>query len=53
MFQKHPDGDYGVLRLENDASKKFGITYWGFAFNSNNYEFKIQLLVLGGLILID
>ena len=41
MFQKHPDGDYGVLRLENDASKKFGTTYWGFSFNSNNYQLKI------------
>ena len=30
MFQKHPDGDYGVLRLENDAGKKFGTTYWDF-----------------------
>ena len=41
MFQKHPNGDYGVLRLENDASKKFGKTYWGFALNSNNYQLKI------------
>ena len=41
MFQKHPNGDYGVLRLENDASKKFGKTYWGFTFNSNNYTLQI------------
>ncbi len=41
MFQKHPDGHYGVLRLENDASKKFGKTYWGFTFNSNNYQLQI------------
>ena len=41
MFQKHPNGDYGVLRLENDASKKFGKTYWGFSLNSNNYQLKI------------
>ena len=41
MFQKHPNGDYGVLRLENDASKKFGKTYWGFTFNSNNYQLQI------------
>ena len=41
MFQKHPNGDYGVLRLENDDSKKFGKTYWGFALNSNNYQLKI------------
>ena len=31
MFQKHPDGYFGVLRLENDANKKFGHTYWGFS----------------------
>ncbi len=42
MFQKHPNGDYGVLRLENDASKKFGKTYWGFSLNSNNYELRIS-----------
>ena len=41
MFQKHPNGDFGVLRLENDASKKFGKTYWGFTFNSNNYQLQI------------
>ena len=41
MFQKHPNGDYGVLRLENDSSKKFGKTYWGFSLNSNNYQLKI------------
>ena len=43
MFQKHPDGHYGVLRLENDASKKFGVTYWGFAFAAANmYQLTIQ-----------
>ena len=36
MFQKHPDGYYGVLRLEHDASKKFGVTYWGFTLNPDN-----------------
>ena len=41
MFQKHPNGDFGVLRLENDANKKFGKTYWGFSLNSNNYQLKI------------
>ena len=41
MFQKTSDGSFGVLRLENDASKKFGVTYWGFSFNSNNYTLQI------------
>jgi hypothetical protein len=42
MFQKHPNGDYGILRLENDSSKKFGTTYWSFAFNDNNYKMSIN-----------
>ena len=35
MFQKSDDGCYGVLRLENDSTKKFGVTYWGFALSHN------------------
>ena len=35
MFQKSNDGRYGVLRLENDSSKKFGVTYWGFSLPTN------------------
>ena len=35
MFQKSDDGRYGVLRLENDSTKKFGVTYWGFALSHN------------------
>ena len=42
MFQKHPNGDYGILRVENDSSKKFGTTYWSFAFNNNNYMMSIN-----------
>ena len=42
MFQKSNDGRYGVLRLEHDSSKKFGVTYWGFALSSNNYALTIQ-----------
>ena len=42
MFQKHPDGYYGVLRVENDATKKFGITYWGFALHTNNYNITLK-----------
>ena len=43
MFQKHPDGHYGVLRLENDNTKTYGHTYWGFAFAAANmYQMTIQ-----------
>ena len=42
MFQKSNDGRYGVLRLEHDSSKKFGVTYWGFALSANNYGLTIQ-----------
>ena len=38
MYQKHPDGDYGILRLENDtavARKKFGTTFWGFSIDKD------------------
>ncbi len=43
MFQKHPDGHYGVLRLEHDSSKTYGHTYWGFALQADNmYRMTIQ-----------
>ena len=43
MFQKHPDGHYGVLRLENDSGKTYGHTYWGFALQADNmYRMTIQ-----------
>ena len=42
MFQKSNDGRYGVLRLEHDSSKKFGVTYWGFALSANNYALTVQ-----------
>jgi len=46
FFQKHPDGYYGVLRLENDnTGKKFGVTYWGFALSSENMY---QLTIASG-----
>ena len=31
MFQKHKDGHFGVLKVENDATKKYGYTYYSFA----------------------
>ena len=34
LFQKHPDGDFGVLRMENDANKTFGTTYWAFGLST-------------------
>ena len=43
MFQKHPDGHYGVLRLENDANKTYGHTYWGFAFSAANFLVKARV----------
>jgi len=43
MFQKHPDGHYGVLRLEHNSSKTYGHTYWGFALQADNmYRMTIQ-----------
>ncbi len=42
FFQKHPDGDYAVLRLENNAAKKFGTTYWGFSLRENSYQMSIN-----------
>ncbi len=43
MFQKHPDGHYGVLRLEHNSDKTYGHTYWGFALQADNmYRMTIQ-----------
>lgn len=28
MFQKHKDGHFGVLKVENDSTKKYGYTYY-------------------------
>ena len=41
MFQKHKDGHFGILKVENDATKKYGYTYYSFLLKS-------ELLVLGG-----
>ena len=37
MFQKHPSGDFSILRMENDADKKFGTTYWAFGIDAVSY----------------
>ena len=36
FFQKHPQGYYGVARVEHDAAKVYGTTYYGFGFDPNN-----------------
>ncbi len=43
FYQKHTSTynsgySYAVLRLENDASKKFGTTYWTFGFHNDSYR---------------
>ena len=42
MFQKHPSGDFSVLRMENESGKTFGTTYWAFAIDDNNYNMFIR-----------
>ena len=42
MFQKHPSGDFSVLRMENDANKTFGTTYWAFAIDDANSDMYIR-----------
>ena len=42
MFQKHPSGDFSILRMENDASKTFGTTYWAFGIDDNNYNMYVR-----------
>ena len=36
FWQKHPQGYYGVVRVEHDAAKAYGTTYYGFGFDPNN-----------------
>jgi len=42
MFQKHPSGDFSVLRMENESGKTFGTTYWAFAIDDNNYNMYVK-----------
>jgi len=42
MFQKHPSGDFSVLRMENESGKTFGTTYWAFAIDDNNYNMYVR-----------
>ena len=42
FYQKHPQGYYGILRLEHDAAKTFGTTYYGFGMDPNN-DYKLTI----------
>ena len=42
MFQKHPSGDFGVLRMENQSGKTFGTTYWVIGIDPNNYRMHLD-----------
>ena len=42
LFQKHPNGRFGIAKIEHDASKTFGTTYYGFGMEpSNDYQFTL------------
>ena len=45
FWQKHPQGYYGVARVEHDAAKAYGTTYYGFGFDPDN---DYQLCVTSG-----
>jgi len=45
FWQKHPQGYYGVARVEHDAAKAYGTTYYGFGFDPGN---DYQLCVTSG-----
>ncbi len=49
MFQKHPNGDFGILRRENDSSKKFGTTYWGISFRNDNNGAPYRMFLNAGI----
>ena len=42
FYQKHPSGFYAIAKVEHDAAKTFGTTYYGFGMNPNdNYKLTI------------
>ena len=42
FYQKHPQGFYGIARVEHDAAKAFGTTYYGFGMDpANDYQLTI------------
>lgn len=45
FYQKADNGSYGILRVENDANKKYGTTFYSFFLTGNNssqWRLKIQ-----------
>jgi len=42
FYQKHPNGFYGIARVEHDAAKTFGTTYYGFGM-SHTYDYKLTI----------
>ena len=36
FYQKHPQGYYGIARVEHDGAKAYGTTYYGFGFDPDN-----------------
>ena len=36
FYQKHPNGYYGIARVEHDAAKTYGTTYYGFGMDPDN-----------------
>ena len=36
FYQKHPQGYYGIAKVEHDAAKAFGTTYYGFGMDPDN-----------------
>ena len=42
FYQKHPSGFYAIARVEHDAAKEFGTTYYGFGMDpDNDYQLTI------------
>ena len=42
FYQKHPSGFYAIAKVEHDAAKTFGTTYYGFGMSPNdNYKLTI------------
>ena len=42
FYQKHPSGFYAIARVEHDAAKAFGTTYYGFGMNPDN-DYKLTI----------
>ena len=42
FYQKHPSGFYAIARVEHDAAKAFGTTYYGFGMDPDN-DYKLTI----------